>query len=217
MTAFTRTWVDGGRAGPYEGTCTARCAPTGALSIVGVWSGQCDCELMVADDPAVAPTCDVGESAAAAETCCGALDTAWGVVLYVLIVLYTFVGLAIICDGYFCEALAVIVEVLQLSGDVAGATFMAAGSSAPELFTAIVTTLITGGSEGLGAIVGSAVFNIMVIVGLTALAACGRPGDASAARRPLEPIWWYPLARDSLVYVVAIVLMVVFMALTSPS
>ena len=72
-TTFTRTWVDGGRAGPYEGTCTARCAPTGgALSIVGAWSGQCDCELMVADDPAaVAPTCDVGERAAAAETCCG--------------------------------------------------------------------------------------------------------------------------------------------------
>ena len=49
---------------------------------------------------------------------------------------------------------------------------MAAGSSAPELFTAIVTVLITGGSEGLGAIVGSAVFNIMIIVGLTAVVAC---------------------------------------------
>ena len=67
---------------------------------------------------------------------------------------------------------------------------MAAGSSAPELFTAIVTTLITGGGEGLGTIVGSAVFNIMVIVGLTAI----------AAGKALN-IWWFPLTRDCLVYV----------------
>jgi len=52
--------------------------------------------------------------------------------------------------------------VLKLSDDVAGATFMAAGSSAPELFTALVTVLLTGGSEGLGAIAGSAIFNMMV-------------------------------------------------------
>ena len=32
-------------------------------------------------------------------------------------------------------------------------------ASAPELFTALVTVLLTGGSEGLGAIAGSAIFN----------------------------------------------------------
>ena len=37
-------------------------------------------------------------------------------------------------------ALDVIVEVLDLSPDIAGATFMAAGGSAPELFTAMVGT-----------------------------------------------------------------------------
>jgi Ca2+/Na+ antiporter len=93
------------------------------------------------------------------------------VLVYTLVTLYTFLALAIICDEYFCESLEAISEALSLSEDVAGATFMAAGSSAPELFTAIVTTLITGGSAGLGTIVGSAVFNIMVIVGVTALCA----------------------------------------------
>ena len=87
--------------------------------------------------------------------------------------LYMFLGLAIICDDYFCESLDIISDELGLSDDVAGATFMAAGSSAPELFTAVVTVLVTGGSEGLGAIVGSAVFNIMVICGITAKCAGG--------------------------------------------
>ena len=67
-----------------------------------------------------------------------------------------FLGLAIICDDYFVASLEQIVEVkihdslkwltqddrnvkkLQLSDDVAGATFMAAGSSAPELFTSVI-------------------------------------------------------------------------------
>jgi Ca2+/Na+ antiporter len=118
-----------------------------------------------------------------------------------LVTIYTFLALAIICDEYFCESLEAISEALSLSEDVAGATFMAAGSSAPELFTAIVTTLITGGSAGLGTIVGSAVFNIMIIVGVTAL----------CAGQQLK-IYWYPLMRDSMVYVISIVMMVCVMA-----
>ena len=48
---------------------------------------------------------------------------------------------------------------------------MAAGSSAPELFTAIVTIFVEPGEQGVGTIVGSAVFNICVIVGVTTLCA----------------------------------------------
>ena len=51
-----------------------------------------------------------------------------------------FLALAISCDEFFVPALDVIVEVLDLSPDIAGATFMAAGGSAPELFTAMVGT-----------------------------------------------------------------------------
>lgn len=45
---------------------------------------------------------------------------------------------------------------LQLSEDVAGATLMSAGSSAPELFTAILGVFIAKGDIGTGTIVGSA-------------------------------------------------------------
>lgn len=55
-----------------------------------------------------------------------------------------------------------------MSADVAGATIMALGTSAPELFINGVGTFITQGDIGIGTVVGSAVFNI-----LAAPAYCG--------------------------------------------
>ena len=55
-----------------------------------------------------------------------------------------------------------------MSNDVAGATFMAAATSAPELFVNAVGTFITEGDIGIGTIVGSAVFNILAVA-----ACCG--------------------------------------------
>jgi len=123
-------------------------------------------------------------------------DTNFAVVIYFALILYTFIGLAIVCDEYFCESLEKISTALSLSDDVAGATFMAAGSSAPELFTAIVTIFVEPGEQGVGTIVGSAVFNICVIVGVTTL----------CAGQVLQ-LWWFPLMRDSSVYALSILLM----------
>lgn len=44
---------------------------------------------------------------------------------------------------------------LDISEDVAGATFMAAGGSAPEFFTSVVGTFIAQNNVGIGTIVGS--------------------------------------------------------------
>jgi Ca2+/Na+ antiporter len=55
-----------------------------------------------------------------------------------------------------------------MSNDVAGATFMAAATSAPELFVNVIGTFITEGDIGVGTIVGSAVFNILAVA-----ACCG--------------------------------------------
>lgn len=52
---------------------------------------------------------------------------------------------------------------LSMSKDVAGATFMAAATSAPELFVNAIGTFITEGDIGVGTIVGSAVFNILAV------------------------------------------------------
>ena len=58
-----------------------------------------------------------------------------------------------VCDDFFVPALEVISEQLKLSEDVAGATFMAAGSSAPELFTSLMG-VAQETDVGIGTIVG---------------------------------------------------------------
>lgn len=115
------------------------------------------------------------------------LPYAW-VVLYAICVLIFFIALAIICDDFFVPSLEVISEKLDLSEDVAGATFMAAGSSAPELFTAVVG-VAWDSDVGVGTIVGSAVFNILIIIALT----------AALAGQVLH-LDYRPLLRDSFFY-----------------
>uniref|UniRef100_H2URB3 Sodium/calcium exchanger membrane region domain-containing protein n=1 Tax=Takifugu rubripes TaxID=31033 RepID=H2URB3_TAKRU len=91
------------------------------------------------------------------------------VVLHMFGMLYMFIALAIVCDEFFVPALTVITEKLEISDDVAGATFMAAGGSAPELFTSVIGVFVSHSNVGIGTIVGSAVFNILFVIGMCAL------------------------------------------------
>lgn len=114
---------------------------------------------------------------------------------YALALVFIFYLLAKVCDQYFVGSLDLITKKLKISPDVAGATFMAIGSSAPELFTAIIA-LTKVGSENIGAgtIVGSAIFNVLVIVG------------ASAAVSTAY-LHWKPVIRDLGFYVISIVIL----------
>ncbi|XP_034399373.1 sodium/potassium/calcium exchanger 3-like [Cyclopterus lumpus] len=119
------------------------------------------------------------------------------VLLHVLCAIYMFHALAIVCEFYFVPSLEKVSENLHLSQDVAGATFMAAGSSAPELFTSLIGVFITKGDVGVGTIVGSAVFNILVIIGL-----CG-----IFSGQPISLSWW-PLFRDAVFYILSILVLI---------
>jgi len=113
---------------------------------------------------------------------------------------YMFLALAIVCDEFFVPALDAISDKLKLSPDIAGATFMAAGGSAPEFFTSLVGALQEPPSDvGIMAIVGSAVFNVLFVIG-----ACGL-----SSPKTLQ-LTWYPLARDSAFYVVHLVMLCVW-------
>merc|ERR1719495_827845 len=52
-------------------------------------------------------------------------------ILHLIGLLYMFLAIAIVCDEFFVPALEVIVDRFDIAHDVAGATFMAAGGSAP--------------------------------------------------------------------------------------
>ena len=60
-------------------------------------------------------------------------------------------------------ALNVIAKRFRISPDVAGATLMAAGASSPELFAALTSIFITHSALGMGTVVGSEIFNTLVI------------------------------------------------------
>ncbi|KAG5263555.1 hypothetical protein AALO_G00266090 [Alosa alosa] len=117
--------------------------------------------------------------------------------LHALCVVYMFYALAIVCDVYFVPSLEKISENLHLSEDVAGATFMAAGSSAPELFTSLIGVFITKGDVGVSTIVGSAVFNILVIIGV-----CGIFAGQTIC------LTWWPLFRDSIYYIFSVLALI---------
>ncbi|XP_029337914.1 sodium/potassium/calcium exchanger 1 isoform X1 [Mus caroli] len=121
------------------------------------------------------------------------------VVLHIFGMMYVFVALAIVCDEYFVPALGVITHKLQISEDVAGATFMAAGGSAPELFTSLIGVFISHSNVGIGTIVGSAVFNILFVIGTCAL----------FSREILNLTWW-PLFRDVSFYILDLSMLIVF-------
>ncbi|XP_062324395.1 sodium/potassium/calcium exchanger 4 isoform X4 [Osmerus eperlanus] len=121
------------------------------------------------------------------------------VALHILAALYMFLALAIICDDYFVTSLEKICEKLDLSEDVAGATFMAAGSSAPELFASVIGVFITHGDVGVGTIVGSAVFNILCIIGVCGIFA----GQVVMLTR-------WSVFRDSFYYILSVVALIAF-------
>lgn len=83
---------------------------------------------------------------------------------YVAGMMYMFLALAIICDEFFVPALEQIQDCLGVTPDVAGATLMAAGGSAPELFTSFIGTFKKS-DVGFSTIVGSAVFNVLFVIG----------------------------------------------------
>uniref|UniRef100_A0A452UPZ0 Solute carrier family 24 member 2 n=2 Tax=Ursus maritimus TaxID=29073 RepID=A0A452UPZ0_URSMA len=121
------------------------------------------------------------------------------IVLHVIGMIYMFIALAIVCDEFFVPSLTVITEKLGISDDVAGATFMAAGGSAPELFTSLIGVFIAHSNVGIGTIVGSAVFNILFVIGMCAL----------FSREILNLTWW-PLFRDVSFYIVDLIMLIIF-------
>jgi hypothetical protein len=78
---------------------------------------------------------------------------------------------------------------------------MAAGGSAPEFFTSLMGVTVTKNDIGFGTIVGSAVFNVLFVIGV-----CG-----VFAPEPLKLTWW-PLFRDCTYYIICLIILAVFIS-----
>ncbi|KFW01074.1 Sodium/potassium/calcium exchanger 4, partial [Eurypyga helias] len=125
-----------------------------------------------------------------------------GVLLHIIAALYMFYALAIVCDDFFVPSLEKICEKLHLSEDVAGATFMAAGSSTPELFASVIASylrILGCISSGPIDFVSSGSSDILCIVGVCGIFA----GQVVCLTQ-------WSVFRDSVYYTISVIILIVF-------
>ncbi|XP_012219099.1 sodium/potassium/calcium exchanger 3-like [Linepithema humile] len=122
------------------------------------------------------------------------------VILHIFFGFYCFILTAFVCNDYLLPALDIICTRLNISTDVAGATFLATASCFPELFVNVVGTFLTESDLGVGTVMGGAVFNTF------ATPACGALSAIHAI--PLE---WKILTRDTILYAISVSVLVIVM------
>ena len=83
--------------------------------------------------------------------------------------IFTVIGLALIIGGsnFVVNSATAIAKALGLSQRFIGLTIVALGTSLPELFTSVTAALKKNSDIAIGNIVGSNIFNILFIVGLS--------------------------------------------------
>lgn len=123
--------------------------------------------------------------------------------IYIILLLLCFYFTAIVCDEFFVWSLNKISQKLKISSEVTWATFMAIGSSAPELFTSIFALFFvfgSGGNEAVGAgtIVGSAIFNVLIITWLSLVFS-----------KSNKKLYRQPVVRDLLFYTLTVTVLII--------
>ena len=148
--------------------------------------------------------------------CLELLDSSWmGIAFETILGIVAFVGIAQVADAHLCQALETLCARWSIPEDVAGASFMAFGSAAPEIIINAVSTVkgavanqkgngyheAFSSSLGVSSIIGSGMMAFSLIPGVCALA-CESP--LLLTRRPL--------ARDVIAYMLSLIALQVIMA-----
>ena len=147
--------------------------------------------------------------------CLEQVDCHWGgILLEAILFVYCFAGLAIVCDDHLVISLETLCVRWAVREDIAGASFMAFGSAAPEIIVNAVSTIKAGSGGGsaaqiaaagqatalgVGAIIGSGIIAFSLIPGTCGLFA----GQTLLLKRR-------PLLRDVGTYTIALILLVIF-------
>jgi K+-dependent Na+/Ca+ exchanger-like protein len=118
-----------------------------------------------------------------------------------IILFVSFYLMSRIISTYFLKSLDNIAQALKIPDSVSGATLLSMGTSAPEISMALVALFVAGTNPGVGVgtIIGSAIFQILVVVGF-------------AAAVKTSYLNWKPVIRDSIFYAFAILLLILFIS-----
>lgn len=129
----------------------------------------------------------------------------FGIILECLTLFYAFCGLAVVCDEHLVPALDTLCIKWSIPEDVAGATFMAFGSAAPEIIIAAVTTMQASDKPdpdaialGVTSVVGSGLLAFAVIPAICGIFGAGDEGLVLNRR---------PLIRDHLAYLASLLVL----------
>ena len=119
--------------------------------------------------------------------------------LALVVILLAFYVMTEIVDRHFIKSLDNIAEWMKLPPSVAGATLLALGTSAPEISTALFALFLENANPatGVGTIVGSAIFQMLVVIGFAAVVRTSY-------------LNWRPVMRDSIFYAFSVGLLILF-------
>lgn len=92
-------------------------------------------------------------------------------------ILKLFAGLALLVSGahFFIEGSIEVARLLGLSEAVIGLTIVAAGTSLPEVATSVAATLKGERDIAIGNVIGSNIFNILCVIGVSSIIGAGIP------------------------------------------
>jgi len=91
------------------------------------------------------------------------------VLLYIFGIVYMICGIVIASEEFFVPSLAVMMDQLKITEDVAGVTLMTLGIALPGLILSIIGVFISVPSANIGGIVGPSLHNILLVIGFCAL------------------------------------------------
>lgn len=110
--------------------------------------------------------------------------------------------IAYLCDDFFVPSLQCIGEALNWDNDLIGSILIPLGTSGPEIFSSAVGVFFAENNDlGTGAILGSAVFNMLAIPAASGIAALYYIGDDIKLSE-------LPILRDLVFYVVSIIVLI---------
>lgn len=92
-----------------------------------------------------------------------------GFLLYIIGIIYVFLCIREVCSACFLPSIDYIVEKYDIKPEVAGATILAMGGSAPETFIMFFGTFLAESNIGYSTILGSGAINGMLLVGVCSL------------------------------------------------
>ena len=115
-------------------------------------------------------------------------------------------GLARVCDHYFCSSLRVVCDVWKIPDNVVGATVMAIGTSAADLFISMISLFHSKSTLGLGTIIGSLIFNHLIVT-------FGCIVSSKTGKLVLDK---YIFMREMLAYFISMVFLAIVLRNSSP-